>query len=162
MTVLQMTVLRITALACLLAIGANVAVADVPPASPARRVYIRGKVAISTPRVVTGPLSADEISARLKTQASAFRVCFERKLQINPTLNGRVRFDVLVRADGSVSRADVDEDTIGDSDPKVAACALDRLRTVRFSRGASDSRFGVALIFLRDEAAARAQPSYLN
>lgn len=58
------------------------------------------------------------------------RGCYERKLNVRPDLSGDVMVRVDVDGTGAVSRAELTQSTLGDSD--VDACVLTEVRGLRF------------------------------
>lgn len=85
----------------------------------------RGKDPGTGPRtqadpIVLGSLTRAEVDAVIKRKLGAMRFCYTRALRGDPTLAGKVVLVLDVAADGSVSRARVDDASLGD--PSVGRC----------------------------------------
>lgn len=87
-----------------------------------------------TPRahdpVLIGGLPREAVDRVIREHLPAIRYCYQRALQSDPDLAGRVRIAFTIGADGSVSRATPRDDTL--ADPSVAQCIRERVYTMRF------------------------------
>jgi len=72
--------------------------------------------------------------------AAGFRFCFEKALQQQPNLAGRVDVNITIEADGTVSAADAKGLT-----PEVEQCMVEKTRELRFPP--STSRISVRYPF---------------
>lgn len=73
-----------------------------------------------------GGLEKADLSVIIKAHEEEIRFCYERELQDQPTLAGKLVVHGLVGADGSVIDAAVDHDELGD--PAVGRCVVGRVK----------------------------------
>jgi hypothetical protein len=90
--------------------------------------------------------NADDARVIARRQAG-FRACYERALQANPALQGRLTLRFTIAATGSVTKVDVVEDTIGS--PDVAACSIALAKRLRFSAGDVERHLSQRFLFSR-------------
>jgi len=74
-------------------------------------------------------LSKDVIRRVMKRHTARMRFCYQKALAKNPGLAGKITTRIEVAADGTVSKATLTDDTVGDE--AVATCVLSQLRRVR-------------------------------
>lgn len=91
------------------------------------------------PQVVPGPpvLAGDycergAIEMVVRRRAAAVRSCYEKRLQVDDNLRGKVSVRWTIDLDGHVSSADAISDTMGDS--ATTQCVLRAVRTMRFAK----------------------------
>ena len=77
-----------------------------------------------------GGCSAANIRNVVMRRAAAIRACYERELQVKPTLGGKLTARWTIVADGSVTNASAIVDTVGDGG--VTRCVLDWVRRMKF------------------------------
>lgn len=87
------------------------------------------KVTASDPTLI-GALPAHLVDAVVKRHLGALRHCWQRRLQADPTLEGKVVTKFTIARDGSVARADVAQSTMGDTD--VERCIVGRFQRMQF------------------------------
>lgn len=83
---------------------------------------------------VRGALDKKLVTAIIKRHQSQLRYCYERALQGNPTLAGKLVLKVVVGADGAVAAVEVKETPF---EPAVGACAATVARRWQFPPPAS-------------------------
>jgi len=86
--------------------------------------------------------SADKIRAVVKSSQGGIKACYEARLKINPSLNGRVAVLIDINA-GRVGTASVDSNTTGDAE--LGECIRKKVRSWRFPEDVTES--GVSLPF---------------
>lgn len=85
------------------------------------------------------------VQRRLRAQAMTFRSCFERGVEVDPTLRGgELSLQISIDEAGRVAAVHASTTTLADSG--VAACVEHVVRVMRFTPGAED---GVAEVTLR-------------
>lgn len=80
---------------------------------------------------VDGPSTADELEPYLARKENAFKYCYERRLQADPTLAGRVVVGFTIKTDGRVDKAHVSETSLDDK--RTEACLVRVFQRVRFT-----------------------------
>lgn len=79
---------------------------------------------------VIGGLSKDVIGQVIERHKAQIRACYERELQREPALQGKVAVLFTIDGTGAVAVAEASEDSVGDG--AVARCMLTRIRGWRF------------------------------
>ncbi len=91
------------------------------------------------------PRDAERVVAEMRP---GLRRCWERGLDAeNPAMQGELTMRVLVRADGSVERADVTSRR--GLSPRVASCIQRRVEAARFHPAADDMALELPVKFLK-------------
>jgi TonB family protein len=100
-------------------------------AAPERQ--IKGRVRASGGSEIggTGILDAGEVRRVINSRLAAIKMCYERQLRRNPTLEGRVTIQFTISGSGTVSSASATENTLGDAE--VANCVASTFRRFRFT-----------------------------
>lgn len=81
--------------------------------------------------VVDGSIDRGAIAAALEAHRDEFRLCYERELNAEyPDLSGTVRTSFVIGSSGRVSRAGVEQSTIGN--PNVDRCVVTVLKRIQF------------------------------
>ncbi len=80
---------------------------------------------------VVGGLDRSVIAEVIRRYQNQVRFCYERELQKNPSLEGRVAMQFTIDGTGRVSQAVVQEDTVGNNGA-VGRCISQRIRRWRF------------------------------
>lgn len=80
---------------------------------------------------VVGGLSKEVIGQVIRRHSNEIKYCYERELQKDPNLQGKVAVMFTIDGSGSVSDASVTEDTVGSSGA-VSKCMTQRIRRWRF------------------------------
>lgn len=80
--------------------------------------------------VLMGGLSRDEVDRVIRRNLAAFRYCYQKRLQHDATLGGRLRMTFRIAGDGSVAHVAIAADDVGD--PQVADCVSRRLYGLNF------------------------------
>jgi len=102
-----------------------------PPASTPSAASPQAPV----PAARGGSLSGENAVAVVSARGDDVRACYERALEKDPKLVGKLRVRLVVGLDGAVSRAEAladRPDAMTNED--VVACALGILRALRFDR----------------------------
>lgn len=87
------------------------------------------------PSVATGPAgfcSKGNIQRVVTARSGSFRFCYEKELQLQPDLRGRLTVQFTIGRDGTVPKAEVRESTI--KQRKVEQCVLKTFRGMRFDK----------------------------
>lgn len=79
---------------------------------------------------VIGGLDREQIQRAIRKHRNAIRYCYEKGLQRNPDLQGKVRTKFVIGADGRVLTAAILDSTMGDG--AVDACIAKRVQRVQF------------------------------
>ena len=82
--------------------------------------------------VVRGSLDKELIRRVIKRHISQIRYCYERQLQVTPGLNGKVRIEWVITAQGRVRSTKVMESTMGNV--QVERCMMRKIRTWLFPK----------------------------
>ncbi|MCO4763663.1 MAG: energy transducer TonB [Myxococcales bacterium] len=117
-------------------------VIDEPPAPPEgasdaeRLAHNKKVVAAAADETVTvqhrGELPASVIRKHIRRKRGAIRACYQRGLQSDPTLHGKVEVRFLISPSGAVNHAKLGASPLQDED--VQRCVLRTLKTWRFPR----------------------------
>ncbi|GDX80808.1 inter-alpha-trypsin inhibitor domain-containing protein [Deltaproteobacteria bacterium] len=97
------------------------------------RYAYRGRASIgvvASEPMILGSIDHSLIDAVIKRNLAPIRYCYQRELQKNPALAGKVQTKFVVAADGSVASAEVRSSTLGS--PEAEACLLGVLRRMAF------------------------------
>lgn len=79
---------------------------------------------------VRGSLSRDVIRRVIRQHIRRVRYCYERQLQQDPNLNGRITVRFVISTAGLVQSASATNDTLGSQ--AVSTCVVQVVRTMRF------------------------------
>ncbi|MFW5878321.1 MAG: AgmX/PglI C-terminal domain-containing protein [Myxococcota bacterium] len=92
-------------------------------------------------------MSGDQIKQMMARHERQLGQCFEREMQRNPRLNGRLVFQVTIGPDGRVVQADIEEDELNNS--AVANCSRTRLMRLLFPtpKGGGIARVSLPVVF---------------
>jgi formylglycine-generating enzyme required for sulfatase activity len=90
-----------------------------------------GKIRLGSGRS-TGFCKTSNIAAVVRRRAGALRACYERRLQVKPTLKGKVTARWTIGLDGRVRSATPAGDTLGDG--AVTSCIMRVIRRMRFAK----------------------------
>lgn len=93
----------------------------------AKRSYDAPAVRMGTATAV-GDLDKNLIKRYIRQQTARVRYCYEKQLQTNPTLGGKVTVKFTIGADGKV----VDVTATGMNNPALESCVADVIRSIRF------------------------------
>jgi TonB family protein len=80
----------------------------------------------------TGILDSAEVNKVVKSRLTAIKMCYEKALKQNPTLEGKLSVQFTIGTSGRVTSASIKADTLGN--PDVASCVLDKVKTFAFSK----------------------------
>lgn len=80
---------------------------------------------------VVGGLDRSVIAEVIRRHQNQIRFCYEKELQKNPSLEGKVAVQFTIDGTGSVSQVLIQEDSVG-SDGSVGRCINQRVRRWRF------------------------------
>lgn len=70
------------------------------------------------------------IQAVMRQNLGPIRFCYERELKLNPNLQGSIKVRLTIQANGRVSKVDIIDDTVGNTN--LARCVQGRIRAWRF------------------------------
>ncbi|MGC6515612.1 MAG: AgmX/PglI C-terminal domain-containing protein [Myxococcota bacterium] len=79
--------------------------------------------------IVMGALDKSLIDAVIKRKMAQIRYCYQRELQKDPTLNGKIVIKFTIAKDGTVSKASVKSSTVGKG---VDSCVVSRFYKMQF------------------------------
>lgn len=110
---------------------------DAPPPPALRQREPVGRLVVRPPaiQVTEGRLDRAAIQRVLSSHMAEVQACYERALQRDPTLGGRIVIDFEIGPEGAVTDARQRASTM--STPQVAQCVLSLVRTWRFPAPAS-------------------------
>jgi TonB family protein len=80
--------------------------------------------------IVLGSLDRAEIDEVIKRNMNQIRYCYQRVLQTQPELSGKLTVKFTIATDGTVSSASSKASTLGA--PAVESCIVDRFRRMKF------------------------------
>ncbi|NOU30278.1 MAG: energy transducer TonB [Polyangiaceae bacterium] len=89
-----------------------------------------GSVRGGVPQMPQGGLGADQVRRVVSAHVGALRACYEKELQRNPKLIGRVTLKWGVEPDGTVSAASIASSTL--ANPAVESCLVRQVRSWHF------------------------------
>ncbi|MBI4821590.1 MAG: energy transducer TonB [Deltaproteobacteria bacterium] len=96
----------------------------------------RGKARVVVPSSGTriqGPgLDREHIASVIRKNHPRFRFCYEKRLNANPTLGGKVSIEFTIAPNGAVANASVRESSVGDDE--VSECVAKVMRTLQFDQ----------------------------
>ena len=101
---------------------------------------------ISGSPIILGSLDKSIVDAVIKRHLNAIRYCYERELQKNPSLMGKVVVKFVIAKDGSVSTAAIKSSTMNDS--VVERCLTGRFLRMQFPAPGSGGIVVVSYPFL--------------
>ena len=78
----------------------------------------------------TGELPKAVIKAYIATKMGAIKACYQKGLQSNPDLSGKIKVKFLIQPNGAVNPAKIDESTIGND--SVENCVLNNVKVWKF------------------------------
>jgi TonB family protein len=84
------------------------------------------------PTLPTGSLSRVDIQQVIRRNQSQVRRCYERQLQKNPKLAGRLLVSIVVAVDGSVRDATIEHSTL--NSPAVDSCVVAKVKSWVFPK----------------------------
>jgi hypothetical protein len=98
---------------------------------------VRGKAKQSGGTDIFGDVDKKAVKATIRRRISALQYCYEKALRTNPTLGGKMTYTINISVMGSVTRVDIEEDTVGNAG--VTACTKGKIKGWRFPvQGAED------------------------
>ena len=100
-------------------------------------------VGIASEPVIVGTLTAREVDEVVKRHLRRVRHCYQRELQREPALAGKLTVRFTIASDGSVSRARIQDDTLGND--AVDRCVVSRFYSMTFPKPRGSSK-GVVLV----------------
>jgi TonB family protein len=80
----------------------------------------------------TGILDAAEVNKVVKSRLTAIKMCYEKALKQNPTLEGKISVRFTIGTSGRVTSASVESDTMGNAD--VSSCVLSKVKSFAFAK----------------------------
>ncbi len=92
---------------------------------------VPGNVGTEDP-ILIGALDKSEIDRIVKQHLSQIRYCYQKELNRQPSLKGKVVIRFVIAADGSVSRSEVQSTSMNNG--VVEACVAERFYRMRFPR----------------------------
>ncbi len=90
----------------------------------------RGPSVTSGKRIEVANISRDEIARVIRRHLPRFKHCYERELNANPHLSGKVAVQFTIAPTGRVARASASESTIDDDD--VERCVVEVMESLHF------------------------------
>lgn len=119
----------------------------VPKGSPGGKGVKEATVSVKTgtPDGDFNGLSRDEVVKRVKSRANAIRFCYERQLQRNPTLSGKVEVYWKITPAGAVTSAKIKSSTLRNGD--VEDCVLRQVQKIPFPKSEGSTTVVFPFIF---------------
>lgn len=87
---------------------------------------------VDSEAVIEGGLDRDQIAAVIRRHIGQIRFCYEKGLQVEPDLNGRVAVKFIIGGHGGVNVASVAHSSLQDN--SVEGCIVNRLRSWQFPK----------------------------
>ncbi len=84
-----------------------------------------------------GGLTRDQINRVVRAHAAAIRYCYEKELQRQPSLSGKVELYWVIRANGNVDRTKIAASTLGNRE--VEGCMERQVKNWQFPRSDSET-----------------------
>lgn len=81
----------------------------------------------------SGEFDQGEVTRTIKGSQSAFKRCYETELKTNPALAGKVEIEFTIEQSGSVSKANVSENTSGSAG--LGTCVAAAIKRLRWRQG---------------------------
>jgi hypothetical protein len=94
-----------------------------------RELKIRSDVKASSAEVF-GDVDKKAVQATIRQRISALQHCYEKALRTEPSIQGKMTYTISISVMGSVTRVDVEEDTVGSA--AVKACTTGKIKGWRF------------------------------
>ncbi len=82
--------------------------------------------------IIKGSLSKEEIGRVIRRNLARFKYCYEKQLNSNPNLGGKISIYFTIAPTGSVARASVRETSMNDAN--VEACTVKVMRSLKFPK----------------------------
>jgi TonB family protein len=76
---------------------------------------------------VEGSLDRELIRRIIRQHANQVRYCYEKQLQLDPSLQGKIVVGFVIGAEGNVTSATIEQSTL--SSPAVGQCVVERVKT---------------------------------
>ena len=95
---------------------------------------------------VSDGLDLEVVRRVIRQHVAEYRACYERRLNLNHGLEGKVTMKFVIGGNGDVIVAQVDEDTSGDAE--LGACLTDRVRRWGFPPPSGGGRVVVRYPFV--------------
>jgi TonB family protein len=80
--------------------------------------------------IIQGSLSREEIGRVIRAHLNRFKYCYEKQLNANPNLSGKISVYFTIAPNGAVASASVRETSMNDRN--VEECALTVMRSLKF------------------------------
>ena len=109
-----------------------------PDANRAEPKLVLGATADRTP---------DEIQRVIKARSGVFRACYQRQLDRDPKLAGKLVVSFKIGADGAVLRSSIASSTLGAKD--VESCVLSNFNRLKFPASGADASVTYPFTFSR-------------
>ena len=81
----------------------------------------------------SGDFDAKLVVAMIRQRQGAIKACYERRLRLNSTLEGKVTVEFTIEQAGTISKTNVSENTSNDAE--LASCVVNQLKGFRFTPG---------------------------
>jgi pSer/pThr/pTyr-binding forkhead associated (FHA) protein len=82
--------------------------------------------------IIKGSLSKEEIGRVIRRNLARFKYCYEKELNANPNLSGKIAVYFTIAPTGAVAEASVRETSMNDSN--VETCVLKVMRSLKFPK----------------------------
>lgn len=82
--------------------------------------------------IIKGSLSKEEIGRVIRRNLARFKYCYEKQLNSNPNLSGKISVYFTIAPTGSVARASVRETSMNDAN--VESCVTKVMRSLKFPK----------------------------
>ena len=80
--------------------------------------------------IIRGSLSKEEINRVIRRNLARFKYCYEKQLNANPNLSGKISVYFMISPTGSVGKASIRESSMNDS--AVEKCVTKVMKTLKF------------------------------
>ena len=92
--------------------------------------------------IILGAIDRSSIERVIKRHLNQLRYCYQRELQKDPDLEGKITVRFVIAADGNVASAEVDVSTL--DNPVLESCVVRRFRRMKF-----DAPAGGGIVIVR-------------
>ncbi len=113
-------------------VGAATGEVDSGPGPTEKKVKGKATVGAGDETGGTGILDSAKVTKTVRSKMSALQNCYEKALNKNPTLEGKISVKFTIGTSGRVTSANASSDSLGDA--SVTTCVLDKFKGFVFDK----------------------------
>jgi len=113
-------------------VGAATGTVDSGPGPTEKKVKGKATVGAGDETGGTGILDSAKVTKTVRSKMSALQNCYEKALNKNPTLEGKISVKFTIGTSGRVTSASASTDSLGNA--SVTTCVLDKFRGFAFDK----------------------------